>query len=124
MIVKEGSSCYSNYRGQQTISNYLIKNKIVGIQGIDTRKLTQVVRDEGYMNVIISDELSLGSMKKKLLEHHNIEGENFAQFVSTKNKYDLKSKQCNQKIAVIDFGPSNNNALVKLPKPGPISKMS
>ena len=32
MIVKEGSNCYSNYRGLQSISSYLIENKIVGIQ--------------------------------------------------------------------------------------------
>ena len=30
MIVKEGSNCYSNYRGLQSISSYLIENKIVG----------------------------------------------------------------------------------------------
>ena len=90
MIVREVSDCYSNFRGKLSISDYLKKNKIVGIQGIDTRKLTQVIRDEGYMNVIISNQLSSSSMRKKLLGQHNIEGENFAKYVALQGRLKFK----------------------------------
>ena len=108
MVVKEANDYFSNFRGKEAISDYLQKNQIVGIQGIDTRKLTQIIRDEGYMNVIISSDLSLSKMEKKLSEHHTIEGKNLAPFVSTKNKYQINAEFSNQKIAVIDFGLKKN----------------
>ena len=56
LIIKEGSPIVSNFRATDSLENYLIKNKIVGIQGIDTRALTRTLRDEGSMNGIISSE--------------------------------------------------------------------
>ena len=47
--------------------SYLKNNQIVGIQGIDTRYLTKIIRDEGAMNGIISSkELNDNKLKKKL----------------------------------------------------------
>ena len=56
LIIKEGSPIVSNFMATDSLENYLIKNKIVGIQGIDTRALTRTLRDEGSMNGIISSE--------------------------------------------------------------------
>ena len=53
-IVKESCDFPSNFRSSDSLNNYLRKNHIVGIQGIDTRYLTRIIRDEGSMNAIIS----------------------------------------------------------------------
>ena len=37
----------SNYRSVQNLDNWLKKNKIVGITGLDTRGLTNFIRDKG-----------------------------------------------------------------------------
>ena len=46
-IVKELSRVYSNWRACEGLGSYLKRNGIVGIEGIDTRKLTKHLREEG-----------------------------------------------------------------------------
>ena len=44
----------SNFRSQGTIQEFLEKNEIPGICGIDTRALTQLLREKGTMNGMIT----------------------------------------------------------------------
>ena len=53
-IVKEACDYPSNFRSEENLNEYLKKNQIIGIQGIDTRYLTRLIRDEGALNAIIS----------------------------------------------------------------------
>ncbi len=53
-IVRELSRMPSNWRSENTIQNFLKKNDIPGIAGIDTRALTKRLRDEGTMNGMIT----------------------------------------------------------------------
>lgn len=53
-IVRELSRVPSNWRSENTIQNFLKKNDIPGIAGIDTRALTKVLRDKGTMNGCIT----------------------------------------------------------------------
>ena len=46
-IVREASSIVSNWRAKYSLEEYLEREKIVGIQGIDTRKLTRILRITG-----------------------------------------------------------------------------
>src|SRR3989338_10645340 len=67
-IVKEASRIYSNWRGTEDLGSYLQKNKIVGIEGIDTRALTKHLREEGAKKGIISTkDLDPKSLVKKTL---------------------------------------------------------
>ena len=55
-IVREWSDTPSNFRMQGTLDQYLKDNGVVGLCGIDTRELTQVIREEGVMPAcIVSD---------------------------------------------------------------------
>jgi carbamoyl-phosphate synthase small subunit len=68
-IVKENCEYPSNWRGEQSLSEYLKRNDIVGLAGIDTRKLVKHIRNEGAMKGIISStELSIATLTKKLAE--------------------------------------------------------
>ena len=53
-IVKENCDYPSNWREELSLSDYLKKNNIVGLEGIDTRKLVKHIRTEGAMRGIIS----------------------------------------------------------------------
>lgn len=53
-IVRELSRMPSNFRCQGTIQEFLEKNGIPGICGIDTRALTQLLREKGTMNGMIT----------------------------------------------------------------------
>ena len=47
LIIRDLPIIHSNFRSTSSISNYLKKEKIVGISGIDTRALTQHLRKNG-----------------------------------------------------------------------------
>ncbi len=53
-IVRELSRMPSNFRSEDTIQNFLEKNDIPGIAGIDTRALTKILREKGTMNGMIT----------------------------------------------------------------------
>jgi carbamoyl-phosphate synthase small subunit len=52
-VVKEACPYPSNFTSKKTISGYLRENKIVGIQGVDTRALTRKIRVKGAMKAVI-----------------------------------------------------------------------
>jgi carbamoyl-phosphate synthase small subunit len=54
--VKEASPRVSSYRADGDLHGYLESNRVVGIQGIDTRALTRHVRDRGAMMGVLSTE--------------------------------------------------------------------
>ncbi len=47
LIVRDVPLLASNWRSQESLSDYLVKNKVVAIAGIDTRKLTRILREKG-----------------------------------------------------------------------------
>jgi len=53
-VIREMSTIASNFRSRMTLPEYLTKQKIVAIEGVDTRRLTRIVRDEGSMRVWVS----------------------------------------------------------------------
>ena len=53
-IVREESPMASNWRADGTLRDYLVRNNIVAISGIDTRALTRVLRSTGVMRGIIA----------------------------------------------------------------------
>lgn len=65
-IVRENSRIYSNYRAKDSLSDYLKRNNIVAIAGIDTRALVRRIRDRGAQKGIISTvDHDLGSLVAK-----------------------------------------------------------
>ena len=56
-VVKELSPVHSNYRANMSLDQYLKENRIVGIEGIDTRALTRKLRISGSMRGVLSTEL-------------------------------------------------------------------
>src|SRR5207245_10770104 len=56
-IIKELSPVDSNYRADTSLADYLAANRIVGIEGIDTRALTRKLRISGAMRGVLSTEL-------------------------------------------------------------------
>jgi carbamoyl-phosphate synthase small subunit len=55
-IVKENSSVSSNWRADQSLSDYLIRHRIMGVEGMDTRAITKHIRLVGAMKAVLSTE--------------------------------------------------------------------
>ena len=56
-IVREWCRIPSNYRAQYDLDRFLKKKGIPGVCGVDTRRLTRVIRESGVMNAVICDKL-------------------------------------------------------------------
>ena len=66
-VVREWCATPSNFRCEGKLNDLLIEKKIPGIYGIDTRKLTKILRNEGTMNGLLTYEAP-GANKDALLE--------------------------------------------------------
>lgn len=53
-VVREFSEMPSHFKSMGTLDEYLARNGIVGISGIDTRKLTKIIRSHGTMKGVIT----------------------------------------------------------------------
>lgn len=53
-IIRDVPHRTSNWRSQQTLQDFLNKHKIVGITGIDTRRLTRLLREKGCLQACIT----------------------------------------------------------------------
>jgi carbamoyl-phosphate synthase small subunit len=110
-IVREASPIHSNYRANQSLDDYLCDAGIVGIQGLDTRSLTRILRDEGAMNGIISsDELDLATLEKKLELVPPMTGQDLVQEVSCQESWNwpTQKKTHSHRVVALDLGIKHN----------------
>ena len=109
-IVKQASEFPSNYRSASSLDRYLEENKIVGIQDIDTRMITRMIRDEGAMNAVISSsDVSDDNLRSALESLPDMNGLDLAKEVTCQQPYIYKDLT-NQKyrIAALDYGVKEN----------------
>ncbi len=66
-IVREWCNAPSNFRCEGNINDFLKDHNIVGINNIDTRRLTRTIREVGVMNGVITTE-DVYAKKEELLE--------------------------------------------------------
>lgn len=109
-VVRECSRAFSNWRGQQTLDEYLKQHSISGIQGIDTRALVRHVRTQGAMRgVISSTDFSHDSLQEKVNAHPRMSGSDYVQRVTCENAYERKAEtESRFKVVAYDFGIKTN----------------
>ena len=96
---------YSRKLAQGSLDEYLKKNNVVAIEGVDTRALVAHIRTKGAMNCIISSEISdVEKLRKMLSEVPDMNGLELASEVSTKKTYELGDRSSTLRIAVMDYG--------------------
>ena len=90
-IVKEVSPVVSNWRSEMSLDQYLKKYNIVGIQGIDTRKLVKHLRDHGAKKGFISTtDLDAKRVVQKARDSEGIVGVDMVKRVTCKAPYDFE----------------------------------
>ena len=100
---------YSRKMANGSLNDYLKTNKVVSIEGVDTRALVAQIRTKGAMNCIISSETTdIEVLKKKLAETPNMDGLELASKVSTSTSYELGDAASGLRIAVMDYGVKKN----------------
>jgi carbamoyl-phosphate synthase small subunit len=105
-VVKEFCRRPSNWRAKKSLTDYLNDNKIIAIEGVDTRALTRHLRMSGAMKALISTEdFNPKSLQKKIDDMPSMEGMDFVKDVSTAKKYVWKLQGPRRyKVAAIDCG--------------------
>ena len=100
---------YSRKLANGSLNDYLEANKIVSIEGVDTRALVAHIRTKGAMNCIISSEITdIDLLKKRLAEVPDMDGLELASAVSTKQAYEAGDATSSLRIAVMDYGVKKN----------------
>ena len=88
-IVREESPIASNWRADGTLRDYLVKNNIVAISGIDTRALTRVLRSAGVMRgVIATGEVDPSALIDRAQALPSMEGSDLVLGVTCERAFD------------------------------------
>lgn len=91
LILREDITDDSNWRATNTLAGWLISHNISGVCGIDTRALTQRIRDGGAPNGIIAHsangEFDIEALKKEAAAWPGLEGMDLAKEVSCTQIY-------------------------------------
>jgi len=122
LIVRDASMLHSNWRSEESLNEYLIRHGIVAIAGIDTRRLTRILREKGAQGGCIvagdnpDEELALRNAR----EFPGMQGQDLAKVVTTQQayewtqgSYDLDSTGWNEvaekyHVVAYDFGIKRN----------------
>ena len=108
LVIRELSCVESSWRSEMSLSEYMLKNNVPGIQGIDTRALTRHIRTKGAMRAVVStDDSDEISLVKKAKSSPGLSGRNLVKDVTCDKPYDW-SKKGGFKVAVIDCGVKYN----------------
>jgi len=109
-VVREASGIASNFRSEKSLQDYLVENKIVAIHGIDTRKLTRIIRNSGAMNGILSaTDLEVKSLKTKLQNIPSMQGLDLVKGVTISEPSHYREFQKNKPhIVAIHAGIKSN----------------
>lgn len=102
-VVRELCDQPSNFRCDMTLNDYLTSKNIPGIEGIDTRKLTRIIRTQGAVRAILTeadaevkvDEIVAQLQATPLITHHVKE-------VSPKAAYPSPGR--GKRVVLIDYG--------------------
>ena len=120
-VIKE-LACYpSSWRKEESLADYLKKHKIVAIQGIDTRKLTRIIRSGGAQRALIStSDNNIKTLLSRVKKIPSIVGRDLVKEVTTpkaywwrKSLYDWpkgypEKKRFKYFVIVYDFGVKRN----------------
>lgn len=104
LIIKEDAKLPNNFRCEMTLDGFLRQYGVTGFKGIDTRYLTQIIRDNGSMKAIITaEDLTKKEISERFKNFSNVKA---AAEVSCKEVYEKGEE--GKKIGVIDLGVKNS----------------
>ena len=108
-IVHEVSRVHSNFEASQSLDSLLRDSGVMGLAGIDTRRLVREIREKGAMRGIISvlDE-SDEKLREKARQSPEMSGRDLVKTVTVAENYTLEREDARYHVAAIDFGIKTN----------------
>ncbi|MEW9570497.1 glutamine-hydrolyzing carbamoyl-phosphate synthase small subunit [Rhodanobacter sp. Si-c] len=122
LIVRDVPRRASNWRSTESLPDYLRRQGVVAIAGIDTRRLTRILRDKGALNgcIVAGEQIDVEAALAKARAFPGLNGMDLAKVVCTDQAYawnagvyDLDRQAFNQparrfKVVAYDYGVKNN----------------
>ncbi len=122
LIVRDVPRRPSNWRSQVSLQDWLIQRGVVAISGIDTRKLTRILRERGAQNgaLMAGEGLSVETALEAARTFPGLKGMDLAKVVSTDKRYTWTEGQLDLdsnafvnaaprfKVVAYDFGAKLN----------------
>jgi len=91
-IVRHQAEVPSSFRAEQSLDAYLRGHGVVGIWGIDTRRLTRHIRTAGAQMGVISTEGTAKALVERARALPGMEGQDLATRISTRTRYEWREK--------------------------------
>ncbi|PCR97258.1 carbamoyl-phosphate synthase small subunit [Pseudomonas sp. FW215-R2] len=93
LVIRDLPLVASNWRNTMSLSDYLKANNVVAIAGIDTRRLTRILREKGAQNgcIMAGDNISEAAAIAAAQGFPGLKGMDLAKVVSTKTQYEWRS---------------------------------
>ncbi|NVZ21340.1 glutamine-hydrolyzing carbamoyl-phosphate synthase small subunit [Pseudomonas costantinii] len=93
LVIRDLPLVASNWRNTMSLSDYLKANNVVAIAGIDTRRLTRILREKGSQNgcIMVGDNISEAAAIAAAQGFPGLKGMDLAKVVSTKEQYEWRS---------------------------------
>ena len=89
LVIRDLPLLASNFRNEQSLSDYLQEKNIIGIADIDTRRLTRILRDKGAQNgcIMAGDDIDEEKALALAKGFAGLKGMDLAKVVCTKEQY-------------------------------------
>ena len=121
LIVRDVPRRPSNWRSQVSLQDWLIQRGVVAIAGIDTRKLTRILREKGAQNgALIAGDIDVEKALEAARKFPGLKGMDLAKVVTTEKTYTWTEGQLDLdanafvsvparfKVVAYDFGVKTN----------------
>lgn len=122
LIVRDVPRRPSNWRSQVSLQDWLLQRGVVAISGIDTRKLTRILRERGAQNgaLMAGDGINVDTALEAARKFPGLKGMDLAKVVSTDKAYPWTEGQLDLdnnefvsaaptfKVVAYDFGAKLN----------------
>lgn len=122
LIIRDLPVLHSNFRAQESLQEYLIRNKTVAIADIDTRRLTRILRDKGAQAgaILTGENATIEQAQQLITEFGSMVGKDLAKEVTCQKAYEWKEgewrlgkgfrqpEKTPYKVVAYDFGVKTN----------------
>lgn len=103
-IVREECNVPSNFRCEGSLDDFLKTQSVIGLCGIDTRRLTRIIREHGVMNGAITNREGLENKSDLLYLINSYIIKDAIKSVTIEEKITEKAESGNLNVALLDYG--------------------
>jgi carbamoyl-phosphate synthase small subunit len=124
LVLRSSISAPANYRATQSLDTWLKHNGLIGVSGVDTRRLTRRIRDLGPPNGAIAyhpeGRIDIAALQAQALDWPGLEGMDLAKEVTCRQTYEWhetvwdrergygQQRNPRHHVVAIDFGAKHN----------------